>query len=32
MLDPVAQRYVAGIRYTALAMGFGISALWFVTL
>ena len=32
MLDPVARRYAEGLRLTALAMGFGLSAVWFLTL
>jgi hypothetical protein len=32
MTNPIAMRYAAGIRYTALAMGWGISAIWFATL
>jgi hypothetical protein len=32
MSNPVARRYAEGIRLSALAMGFGLSAVWFLSL
>lgn len=31
-VDPMAQRYAEGLRLTALAFGFGLSAVFFLSL